>query len=983
MDDFGLTEKEEQVKIHKYNHALFKNMMFFADIVLEINVQEGTAVILEDKEDPQKNITKFEYGDFFNEAINKRVVERDRQLFEKHMSLENIRRLEREVSFDIRFYLKKDDWTRYKIVLTPSFSGKVLKCVYLSARNMQAEERHELMEYLGHQFRDAMLPNCYFYYTFDVTGDGLIHEDYITVDGRHMVQEITGMELPISYECFCKKWMEKYQPQFSKSQEKDFFTIDYLKRAYEKNDRMIDIEVKQKVPMNSQGIDYMQMLIILTENPANQHIYASVAWRDISEFHKSEIQYNLELKTANKALRRTLNQEEQFRFASLSGALLVYNINLTRNLIEEEFYEIVDGKRYPMLQLVGLKAPCRFDEFCKKWSETKIPDESRANFLKIYNREYMLDAYRRGERHLEIEYETVIGRGIRIILRNTAFLLEDYESGDILAMVCGKDVSAQREEEFRQRRALREAYDAANNANSAKSDFLAHMSHDLRTPMNAIVGMTAIAQAHLDDSARVADCLKKITISSKYLMGLINEVLDMSKIESGKVSLQQENFALPELIDEMLEIVKPQFKEKNQEFFMPVYEIEHEQVIGDSRHIQQVFMNVMSNAIKYTPPGGSIRLSVIEKSTNKHQVGCYQFIFEDTGIGMSREFIEHIFEPFVRAQDRRVEKIQGTGLGMAIAKNIVQMMNGTIEVESEPDKGSKFTVTIFLKLQDEGMESLDEKFTDIEVLVADDDVTSCEATCRTLAELGIRSEQVQSGQEAVERIIDSHREGKDYFAVMVDWKMFGYDGVGIIKEVRRHLEKNTPIIVVSDCGWSDIEIEAREAGATAFLSEPLFKSQVRNLFKTLKQQTMPLEHRNVAEPMMKSNFKGKRVLLVEDNDMNAEIAEEILKTTNIEVERAVNGKEAVDKVEASAQGYYDIIFMDIQMPVMNGYDAVRTIRALEREDTKRIPILAMSANAFAEDVQAAKACGMNEHIAKPLDIKQLEKSINYWLKMNQ
>lgn len=884
MDDFGLTEKEEQVKIHKYNHALFKNMMFFADLVWEINIPEGTAVILEDKEEPKRNITKFVYEDFFNEYIDKRIAERDRQLFEKYLSFASLKKLEREVSFDIRIYSEKDDWSRYKIVLTPSFSGEVLNRVYLSARNMQAEERRELMEYLGQQqFRDALMSNCYFYYTFDVTGDGLIHEDFAATDGRHLIQEITGMELPVSYECFSEKWKEKYQPQFSERQEKDIFTIDYLRRAYARNDRVIDIEVKQKVPKDSHIIDYMQMLIILTENPANQHIYASVVWRDISAFHKSAIEDNLELKMSNKALRRTLNQEEQFRLASLSGALLVYNINLTRNLIEEEFYEIVDGKRYPMLQLVGLKAPCRFDEFCKRWSETKIPDESRASFLKIYNREYMLDAYERGERHLEIEYETVIGRGIRIILRNTALLLEDYESGDILAMVSGKDVSSQRKEEYRQREALREAYEAANNASSAKSDFLARMSHDIRTPMNAIVGMTAIAGAHLEDSSRVADCLKKITVSSKHLLRLINEVLDMSKIESGKVSLQEEEFALPELIDEMLEIVKPQIKEKNQELFVSVHGIEHEHVIGDSQHIQQAFMNVMSNAIKYTPSGGTIKLSVTEKTTNKQRVGCYEFIFEDTGIGMSKEFIKHLFEPFVRAKDRRVEKIQGTGLGMAITKNIVQMMNGTIEVESEPDKGSKFTITIFLKLQDKKNKSRYNELADLTVLVADDDEISCESACEVLSELGIRGERALSGQEAL-------------------------------------------------------------------------------------------------DSMMESNFKGRRALVVEDNDLNAEIAEEILKVTGMEVEHAFDGREAVEMVAASAQGYYDIIFMDIQMPIMNGYDAARAIRALERDDIKRVPILAMSANAFAEDVQASEACGMNEHIAKPLDIKQLEKTLNRWLK---
>ncbi len=554
-------------------------------------------------------------------------------------------------------------------------------------------------------------------------------------------------------------------------------------------------------------------------------------------------------------------------------------------------------------------------------------------------------------------------------------------SGNVTEYVLAlRGIDQEKKSEIKVKQALEDAYEAANRANAAKSNFLSNMSHDIRTPMNAIIGMTAIACAHIDDKERVQDCLTKITVSSKHLLGIINEVLDMSKIESGKLDLNMEDFDLAELVDNLIAMCKPQIEAMHHELLVDVKDIEHEFVTGDSQRIQQAFMNLMSNAIKYTPEGGKIRLSITEKPTNKGKVGCYEFIFEDNGIGMSEDFQKHLFEPFSRAADARVIVQQGTGLGMAITQNIVGMMNGDIHVESEPGKGTKFTVTIFLSLQDVNTNNFDSALVDLPVLVADDDIITCESACDMLHELGMLGEWVLTGEEAVERVKQRHEKQDDYFAIILDWKMPGMDGVATTRVIRKAVGEDVPIIIISAYDWSDIELEARAAGANAFISKPMFKSRMAHTFKSLFDENAGTDTFNGAvSQMMQQDFSGKRVLLVEDNELNAEIAGEILGMTNVTVEYAKDGREALNKMESAADGYYDMVFMDIQMPVMNGYEATRAIRAINRNYLKKVPIIAMTANAFAEDVEAARDVGMNQRIAKPIDFNQLLLVLNTWL----
>lgn len=539
-------------------------------------------------------------------------------------------------------------------------------------------------------------------------------------------------------------------------------------------------------------------------------------------------------------------------------------------------------------------------------------------------------------------------------------------------------IEEEKQKELEIQEAMKEAFEAANRANAAKSDFLSRMSHDIRTPMNAIIGMTAIAGAHIDDRERVLDALGKITSSSRYLLSLINEVLDMSKIESGKINLNEEEFSLSELLNNLLLMVQPQIRQHNHKLQVHIHNIDHEDVIGDPLRVQQVFLNIMSNAIKYTPDNGIICLTVRELPCSKRLYGCYEFIVEDNGIGMSEKYLQHLFEPFSRAEDVRINKIQGTGLGMAIAQTITRMMNGDIQVESEVGKGSKFTVTIYLKLQDVHEIHLQD-LEGVSCLVADDDPISCETTCEILEEIGISGEWVHSGPEAVARTVQRHQEKKDFYAVILDWQMPDMDGVETARAIRQAAGPEIPVIILSAYDWSEIEPEAKAAGVDAFLSKPVFKSGLARLFKNLQSGSQEQMHAQELEQVNERDYSGKRVLLVEDNELNREIAMEILQMTGMHVDHAENGRDAVDLFTASSQGYYDMILMDVQMPILNGYEATVAIRALNRPDAAHVPIVAMTANAFAEDIQASFSFGMNAHLAKPLDFEKLVHILDKYL----
>ena len=521
--------------------------------------------------------------------------------------------------------------------------------------------------------------------------------------------------------------------------------------------------------------------------------------------------------------------------------------------------------------------------------------------------------------------------------------------------------------EIKHRDELEEALALAEQANRAKTTFLNNMSHDIRTPMNAIIGFTSLAKTHIDNKARVADYLDKITQSSNHLLSLINDVLDMSRIESGKVSIEEKEENLADILHSIKNIVQADINAKRMDFIIDTVDVTDENIYCDKLRINQILINLLSNSIKFTEPGGTISVRITQKPIAKEGYGIYEFRVKDTGIGISKEFLKEIFEPLARERNSTVSGIQGTGLGMAITKNIVDMMGGTIEVESEVGKGTEFIVTLELKLQEKHRKIEEiEHLKGVHALVIDDDMNSCQSISHMLRQLGLKSEWTMYGKEAVVRAKEAEQNKERYQIYMIDWLMPDMNGIETTRRIRKIVGKEPKIIMLSAYDWGEIETEAREAGVTEFVSKPLFPSDVRRVLLKVSGEE-PKEQPKEEKP----DFSGKRILLVEDNMMNREIATEYLQDFGFLVENAENGKEACDVLEKSKPGYFDLVLMDIQMPIMNGYEATKRIRQFENKKIANIPILAMTANAFEEDKQAAKEAGMNGHLAKPIDVAKL------------
>ena len=519
----------------------------------------------------------------------------------------------------------------------------------------------------------------------------------------------------------------------------------------------------------------------------------------------------------------------------------------------------------------------------------------------------------------------------------------------------------------RQLAAVEKAQREAERANRAKSEFLSNMSHDIRTPMNAIVGMTAIASANMDNREQVASCLRKISLSSKHLLGLINDVLDMSKIESGKLTLNLDAVCLREAVEGIVSIIQPQVKSRKQSFDVFIQNIRRENVLCDGVRLNQVLLNLLSNALKFTPEGGRITMTVSQEDSARGE-GFVRthFIVQDTGIGMSEEFQKKIFDSFAREDSTRVQRTEGTGLGMAITKYIVDEMQGTITVASQRDKGSCFHVTLDLENAPDTEGEM--RLPPWDMLVVDDDEPLCRSAADSLGEIGVRAEWALSGDQALALAQERRRQGGDYHVILLDWKLPGMDGIETARQLRRAIGDHVPILLISAYDWSDIEAPAREAGISGFMAKPLFKSTLyHGLLRFAGDE--PAQQEEPQEAAL--DFTGIRILVAEDNELNREIASELLSSYGFQLDWAENGRQCVDRFSASQPGDYALILMDLRMPVMNGYEATAAIRALDRPDSRSIPIIAMTADAFSEDIHRCLACGMNAHIAKPLDMREL------------
>ena len=509
----------------------------------------------------------------------------------------------------------------------------------------------------------------------------------------------------------------------------------------------------------------------------------------------------------------------------------------------------------------------------------------------------------------------------------------------------------------------------AESANKAKTDFLSTMSHDIRTPMNAIIGLTTIAEKNLGDVESTKDSLRKIGLASNHLLTLINDILDISKVESGKLKLSPLTFSIVETVENLVTISQPMIKEKNIEFSFHVNRMEKEYLYADQLRLNQIYINILSNAIKYTEPGGSVSVSLREETSSVPGSVKLTYVVADTGIGMSPEFMATMYQPFSRQIDSRVNSIQGTGLGLAITKQMVDLLGGTIDCQSEQGKGTTFTVVLDIPVADRQLDDM--RLEPVDVLIVDDDEIMLETAVDSLESLGATVEQAQNGLEALGMIEHRHLSGRDYNIIIVDWKMPEIDGLETIRRIRSETGSDVPILLISAYDWSDIEDEAKEAGANGFVSKPLFRSKLYDRINDLTGK----ESASIEQEDDYSDLQGMRILIAEDNDVNWEIISAILAMFGIDSDRAENGRICVDMMNAAKEGSYDLIFMDVQMPEMNGLDATRTIRKLENTWASSIPIIAMTADAFSENVTECLNAGMNGHIAKPIDIKLVIKEI--------
>ena len=614
------------------------------------------------------------------------------------------------------------------------------------------------------------------------------------------------------------------------------------------------------------------------------------------------------------------------------------------------------------------------EECMERYIDCCVHPEDREQMLRICTRERLrIELGAKGQFYAS--YRTVCEGQVRY------FQMKAVHTGDwgsTRAVVLGfRSVDEETRKEMERMDVLKDALDQANRANKAKSVFLSNMSHDIRTPMNAIIGFTALATTHIDQRDQVEGYLKKIMTSGNHLLSLINDVLDMSRIESGKMSLEEKPCSMPNILHGLRSIVQADVHAKQLELYMDAVDVVNEEIYCDRLRLNQILLNLLSNSVKYTPAGGVVSVRVTEKPGAPAGHATYEFVIKDTGIGMSEEFVARIFEPFERERNSTTSGIQGTGLGMAITKNIVDMMNGDISVKSKQGVGTEFTVVITFRLCSEEKEPQTiPELKGCRALVVDDDFNTCDSVSCMLQQIGMRAEWTLSGKEAVLRTRQAVMRSDNYSVYIIDWLLPDMNGIEVARRIRKEVDEQVPIIVLTAYDWSDIEDEAREAGINAFCSKPLFLSELRSCLNDLVRIE---EEEEPDEKGPEESSHTGRILLVEDNELNQEIATAILEESGFLVETAEDGQQAVDMVTQSQPGWYQLVLMDVQMPVMNGYEATRQIRQLEDPKLAGIPILAMTANAFEEDKQEALRSGMNGHISKPINISKLLETLTAML----
>lgn len=1078
---------EDQVRLTSINRALSSD---FKSVYL-VDLEDGSTRSFD-----ISDVIRKEYGNIFNKGdyssliqiyVNKSVYKPDRELFKHIIDVRHLKEAVCEKKLHtFNYRVTRDGEIQYFQCRTVNLQIQNREYCVIAFRDINAEVIQELEQKTFLEEQMAVISGL----SADYYSVMLVDYQKDTVSIQR-AQEGDGKQIGDFFSSY-STWSEGVRAYTDTqiADEKDAFYAALSREGIMNHKEDYSFTYKK---ITDRGYLYLQFKVAYVELKDGYRV-AIVGTKNIDK----EIRQEIEQKTL---LRDALSKSEQYKNAVLAEAIIIYEINLSKNVIEEEMWEEIDGKRTELLAIVGLSAPADYDVFLKRWSHQQVVPEYREIFEKNTNREYLLARFQAGYAESTFEFQAVVGIGKEVYMRHTIFMAQDGASGDIIAYCNVKNITEQKfrdlqmrqyeqlfittaaniytgilqvefdtcmtkrimlkngrievedvgywdeyleyqlcfvhpddvetaadaldihtlmsipvnekniftyksntknkfekyksfftttyvieidnkryaivvtidntdtvERELRQKKLVEDALARAEAANKAKTTFLSNMSHDIRTPMNAIIGFTTLATTHIDKTEQVKDYLEKIMSASNHLLSLINDILDMSRIESGRMQLEEVECSLSEIMHGLRNILQADMKSRRLNFYIDTVDVFNENVICDKLRLNQILLNLLGNAVKFTEPGGNISVRICQKPAELKEYGKYEFHIKDTGIGMSEEFLTHIFEPFERERTSTVSGIQGTGLGMPITKSIVEMMGGTIEVKSKKGEGTEFIVELPMKKLTTGeVEIKVKEMEGVHALVVDDDFDTCDSVSNMLLQIGMRAEWTMSGKEALLRTKQAISRNDEYRVYVIDWLVPDMNGIEIARQIRKEVGEDAPIIILTAYDWADIEAEAKAAGVTAFCSKPLFISDLRRCLINILH---PEKEKNKVI-FNSDNLHGQRLLLVEDIDMNREIASEILSEAGFIIEEAENGKIALERLLKKGAGYYSLVLMDVQMPVMNGYQATKAIRALDDKELANIPIIAMTADAFAEDKKKAFEAGMNAHVAKPIEVEKL------------
>ena len=956
-------EREEQLAIFDTLAHNFKNVYL-------VDINNATAKVLKLEDDYADNRlddvinTEFPFEPFLNAWISEAVHPDDRKMLSDALSIEHLRnvfRIQDEYIGNYRM-LVAGKVIHYQFSVNLMKDGKHLIAGFQNVdaiiRTHLEEERQRQEKERAYQTRleeqlvvfDTLARNFNNVYLVDLETETV--KVLKLSEGYDKLLNV-GDEREFPFDDVRRHWIENVVCPEDREEVTKIFATENVKRMLAENG---EFSGHYRSIIDGR-LHHFQYSMSRVDMPGIKAVLGYQNVDGIVEEHLREERKKRELEEAHL-------RDEREHAEVISAVSAIYSTIFTAE-IDTHHYEVLTSTQ-KMENIAG--ASGNFDDVKEMILSVFMAEEMKDEMRKFLDIDTLSDRLN-GVNTISTEYRNRKGKWYesRFIVKRRD---ESGRAKEVLYVA--REITSEKIKEFEQQERLSEALAAAQQASRAKSTFLNSMSHDIRTPMNAIIGFTALAQTHMDNREQVQDYLAKISTSSTHLLSLINDILDMSRIESGTVKLDEKPVHIPDLLHDLRTMIQSLVNAKNLNLFIDTQDVLHEDVIADRLRLNQVLINIVGNAIKYTQPGGDIMIRLIEKPCSMKNYTTYEFLVKDNGIGMSRDFLEHIFESFSREHSSTVTGIQGTGLGMAITKNIVDMMGGTIAAESEEGKGSLFTVTLNLKTADAIARNVPiPEFCGARALVVDDDVNTCRSVSRMLREIEMRPDWTLSGREAVVRAQDAAEMKDEYRAYIIDYLMPDMNGIETVRQIRRVISEDVPIIVLTAYDWSDIESEARDAGVTAFVSKPIFMSELRSVLtrRSDEEKNTPVEEEHC-------DYSSRRVLLVEDNELNREIATALLESLGLSVDTAQDGVEAVDIMYRASEDEYDLIFMDIQMPKMDGYTATHEIRTLANNRKANIPIYAMTANAFEEDRKKSLEAGMNGHIAKPISIAEITKVLD-------